>query len=521
MSQPGPRPTEGRHPYLHGHVVCVRAPAQWISPAHGDCVEGVDGLYVADRRALARLRLTVDGEAPVAVGHGSPDATRATFVSVVRTVAEANADPLVLCERSREVTPDGGRESVVLTNRARHAVSLTVEIAAGTDLAPVGDVRAARALAPLGADAVRTAPPATGRLAAEEMPEGLRWRAADGVTVELAAGKDAIVDPAGLLRWELELPPGASHGIELRVTVSTSDTPEAGAGGATDTRSAGVSLAAPGFRPMAPGGPAPWRDRPLVLRADDRRAGELVARSVADLDGLRLCDPADPADGYFAAGSPWYLTLFGRDALWSAVMALPLGVRTLAGTLRTLARRQGERVDAEREEAPGKIPHELRPADAAVWLPPVYYGTVDATPLFVSALAEAWRWGMPGEEVAALLPNAVRALDWMREHGDPDGDGFLEYLPSGHGLVNQGWKDSADAVQWADGRLAEGPVALCEVQGYAYRAAVDGARLLEAHGRPGADAWRVWAAELAERFRAAYWVRDADGRYPAIALDGA
>jgi glycogen debranching enzyme len=105
----------------------------------------------------------------------------------------------------------------------------------------------------------------------------------------------------------------------------------------------------------------------------------------------------------------------------------------------------------------------------------------------------------------------------LKEYADPDGDGFLEYIDeSGHGLANQGWKDSADAVQWPDGTLATAPIALCEVQGYAYAAAVKGAELLEAHGESG-DEWRAWAAALQERFRSAFWV---DG-YPAIALDGA
>ncbi|HET8681404.1 MAG TPA: amylo-alpha-1,6-glucosidase, partial [Micromonosporaceae bacterium] len=160
-----------------------------------------------------------------------------------------------------------------------------------------------------------------------------------------------------------------------------------------------------------------------------------------------------------------------------------------------------------------------RPANAAVGLPAVYFGTVDASPLFVVLLAQAWRWGLPAAEVAALLPAARAALAWLTTHGDPDGDGFIKYLPAGHGLVNQGWKDSSDGVQHADGRLATPPVALVEVQGYAYRAAMDGAALLDAFGEPGGDRWREWAGQLAARFRDAFWVSDVDGSYPAIALE--
>ena len=137
---------------------------------------------------------------------------------------------------------------------------------------------------------------------------------------------------------------------------------------------------------------------------------------------------------------------------------------------------------------------------------------------------------MPEAEVRELLPNLRAALAWMRDYGDADGDGFLEYFDeAGTGLANQGWKDSGDSVRWRDGSLAEGPIALAEVQGYAHRAALDGADLLEAFGgEPTADGmsradeaagWREWAAGLAERFRATFWLRDAVGPYPAIALD--
>ncbi|HEY0119126.1 MAG TPA: amylo-alpha-1,6-glucosidase, partial [Cellulomonas sp.] len=153
-------------------------------------------------------------------------------------------------------------------------------------------------------------------------------------------------------------------------------------------------------------------------------------------------------------------------------------------------------------------------------LPPVYYGTVDATPLWVCLLHDAWRWGMPAAEVEALLPAAEAALEWIVGPGDSDGDGFLEYVDeTGSGLANQGWKDSGDSVQWRDGRLATGPIALVEVQGYAHEAAMGGAALLEAFGRPGAQRWRDWAGELATRFRHSFWTQDAHGRYPGIALD--
>ncbi len=256
----------------------------------------------------------------------------------------------------------------------------------------------------------------------------------------------------------------------------------------------------------------------VVVRCDDKRVERWLDRSLEDVRALQL---AADDDRYLGAGPPWYLTLFGRDSLISSGMLIPVDPTLAAGTLRALAARQGAKVDAGSAEQPGKIPHELRAEVAdhggGLVLPAVYYGTHDATQLWITTLHKAWRWGMPADEVRDLLPNLKRALTWMKEYADPDGDGFLEYVDeSGHGLANQGWKDSNDAVQWPDGTLATAPIALCEVQGYAYAAAVKGAELLDAYGESG-DEWRAWAAALQERFRATFWV---DG-YPAIALDGA
>ena len=247
-------------------------------------------------------------------------------------------------------------------------------------------------------------------------------------------------------------------------------------------------------------------------------------RSLDDLDGMRMGTTAHPDDTFLAAGVPWYLTLFGRDSIWAARMLLPLDLGPAAGTLRALARLQGTKINSAAAEEPGKIPHELRRAAfelGGMTLPPLYYGTIDATPLWICLLHDAWRAGLADAEVVDLLPALERALTWLTDVADSDGDGFLNYLDaSGRGLANQGWKDSADAIRFHDGRIAEGSIALCEVQGYAYEAAISGATLLESFGRPGADRLRGWAADLAERFRAAFWCGDGETRFPALALDG-
>ena len=237
-----------------------------------------------------------------------------------------------------------------------------------------------------------------------------------------------------------------------------------------------------------------------------------------------MARPTAPEDVFYAAGAPWYLTLFGRDSLWAARLVLPLDLTPARGTLRTLAALQGTVVDEERAEQPGKIMHELRRGAfelGSMSLPPLYYGTIDATPLWVCLLHDAWRAGLPEEDVVALLPALEAALGWLLEHFDADGDGFGEYRDAtGRGLANQGWKDSRDSVRFADGRVAEGPVALCEVQGYAHEAARSGAALLDAFGRPGAERLRSWAADLAIRFRSTFWCGTGAERYPALALDG-
>jgi glycogen debranching enzyme len=272
--------------------------------------------------------------------------------------------------------------------------------------------------------------------------------------------------------------------------------------------------------------PCDWSiDAPAIAALADSRMGRWLETALGDLDALRLALPDHPDDEFYAAGAPWFFTLFGRDSLWAARMALPVDHRIAASTLRVLARLQGSKSDPDSAEEPGKIPHELRSSEltmpmGGISLPPVYYGTVDATALWVSLLAEAWQWGMPDDEVRELLPALRGALDWLVNHGDSDGDGFIDYVDrTGHGLVNQGWKDSGDSIQWRSGELAEGPIALCEVQGYAYEAALAGAEILDRLGEPGSDGLRVWAAALKERFASSYWVETPEGRYPAVALD--
>ncbi|GIM89460.1 glycogen debranching N-terminal domain-containing protein [Paractinoplanes toevensis] len=442
-------------PLLHDLIPTIAAPTVALSGADGQIrPAGVQGVFHADGRVLSTAVLRLDDREPEPIGYAPAGPGATRFVSVARRLGDQIADPTIRVIRTRRVRPGAVDEEIEIASTATVPVTTTVTVETASDLAPLEVVR-------------------SGRKSDTRLD----------VTVH--------IDPART--WQVSLAPGQSVVLRWSLTV---DDPKA---------------------VMFPGTRGEW-SRPSV-RADDRRLPRLVDRSLDDLAALRLTTAIDDGDTFLGAGVPWYLTLFGRDSLWAARMMLPLGTDLAIGTLRVLARRQGSKVDPETGEAPGKIMHELRRSDVSASLPATYYGTIDATLLWISLLHDTWRWGHDPAEVAALLPQLEAALAWLAEHADPDGDGFLEYLDTtGHGLANQGWKDSGDAIRFHDGRRATAPIALAEVQGYAFRAALDGAALLDAFGRPGGDRWRQWAAAMADRFRAAFWVHQ--GRHPALALDG-
>ncbi len=244
------------------------------------------------------------------------------------------------------------------------------------------------------------------------------------------------------------------------------------------------------------------RTSSFALRAALGRSLDDLAQLRGQLDGLR----------YYEAGVPWFATLFGRDSLIAALQTLPWDPDVVAETLRLLAHRQGTHVDDWRDEQPGRILHELRIGELARMgkIPhSPYYGTIDATPLFLIVLARHAAWTGSLDLFRELRAQTDAALDWIDRYGDGDGDGFLDY-GSGSGpndtLVNQGWKDSGNAIVMADGRIADPPIALAEVQGYAWRAWHDIAGLLERDGDgERADELRAKADRMRERFEERFW----------------
>jgi len=463
--------------------VVLRAPTQAWSAADGSIgAQPIHGLYFSDVRIVSAQSITVASEPLEHIATVPRGADATTFVSLVRQLDDPTPDPGVRADHTRTATSTGIRERLELTSRLPHELSAEVRVSFAADAT--------------GMDTVKSGVHARERPAVTLDGDGATWSGGD-VSVALRAAGASVSSDA--LAWSVTVPARGSVAVEWSYEAEDALAVVRGAPGA-----------------------APW-STPTVTAGDDRIT-RWTARAVADLDALRLVTVREPDLQFLAAGAPWFFTLFGRDSLWAARFMLPLGTQLAGDTLHVLAGLQGTADVPATAEEPGKIMHELRRGELVlpgegIHLPPLYYGTVDATALWVCLLHDAWKWGLPDEEVRALLPHLSRALEWMRDFGDSDGDGLLEYADkSGRGLSNQGWKDSGDSVQWRDGTLATGPIALVEVQAYAFEAATHGAELLDAFGGDGSS-WRAWAERLREKFHESFWIEDADGAYLAIALD--
>jgi hypothetical protein len=484
--------SDGLQPFLTGRVAALCAPTQVWSARSGDIGgpggAAIDGVYHGDTRFLREVTVAYGPDAaslraPESVSVAERDAAAVGFTALLRSVDDETPDPKVRLERTRRVADGRVAESLEVRSHLSEPVDVTLRVTLRPDFAPLQGVKAGS--------------PAGAAWEAAATEDGVRVTAG-GARLDLSAPRaDVRVADGGIeLTWRLRCPARGASGIRWEVRL---DDPSLVVHGVS--RPAGWTLETP--------------------TDADPRLRRWLDRALSDLSALRLALPDRPADVFLAAGAPWFLTLFGRDSLWAARLLLPVDAGVAASTLRILARLQGTRVDPERAEQPGKILHELRAGELSmpgegIVLPPLYYGTVDATPLWVCLLADAAP-RLPEDEVRALLPALRAALGWIV---DSAGEGFLDYVDeSGRGLSNQGWKDSGDSIQWRDGRLAAGPIALCEVQGYAYEAAVGGAALLDALGEPGGEELRAWAERLKRRFRERFWVDTPEGRYPAIALD--
>jgi len=490
MSGPGTVPEESQ-PVPAATVTLMQGSSFTICETSGDISDrGAEGLFVADTRICSKLVLTIDDAPvePLAVASRSPFA--ASFVG--RT-----ADRAFLVFRDLWIGR-GLRVDIRLRNLTDQAGVAQVCAWVGTDLADLFTVKA-------------------GRSGLSHVTRGARdghlaFVTDDGERGLIVRGTDGLATAGDALRWRAAVAPRDEWATCLELSATR------GGGEVIPRHRCGqpTHLAVPTARQEQ------WlRDLP-DLRGDVFGLSRAFRRAGDDIGGLRLFDPQHPDEPVIAAGAPWYMTLFGRDSILTSWMALLLDSDLGAATARTLARLQGTRDVAETEEQPGRILHEVRfgrGPSLAFADGDVYYGTADAPALFVMLVHELWRWGRPLDELRPLLPAVEAALGWLDGPGDPDRDGYVEYArQSAHGLANQGWKDSADAVSFADGRLAEPPVALAEVQAYAYAAWRAGAALAAADGDPStATARQERADKLRARFDRDFWLPE-HAAY-AIALD--
>jgi glycogen debranching enzyme len=268
-----------------------------------------------------------------------------------------------------------------------------------------------------------------------------------------------------------------------------------------------------------------WLAQAPILECEDPGLARTYRASLTDLAALRLQLDLGEPETLPAAGLPWFMALFGRDSLITSFQALPYLPTLAANTLRGLAARQAQTRDDFHDQEPGKILHELRFGElTATGVRPhsPYYGTADATPLFVVLLDEYHRWTGDDSLIRTLEPNARAALAWIDDSGDMDGDGYVEYERRNlsTGLINQCWKDSWDSMQFANGTLATGPIATCEIQGYVYDARRRAARLArDVWNDPEfAERLETQATALRHRFHTDFWMAQRGGY--ALALDG-
>ncbi|MBB6407277.1 glycogen debranching N-terminal domain-containing protein [Arthrobacter sp. AZCC_0090] len=487
-------------PVGSGTVTLVEGSSFCISSANGDIhPEHPHGVFHDDTRILSRWNLAINGQSLEPLTAETKEPYRALFIGRVPR-SDGYADSPMIVERLREVSA-GILEEITLRNYSSDNAECVVTLGVEADFADLFEVKEARVQRRWEESRHPVGDSLTIRAVWQDLQKGI---------VVKASGAD--VSPEAL-SYRLVVPP---HG-HWSTRVSVVPVVDGAAPVASFVRPAEGEVSRSDRRRQE------WVEKIPKLHMGNRSVERTLRRSYDDLGALRIEDPAHPERIVVAAGAPWFMTLFGRDSLWASEMALPVDPSLALGTLQTLADRQGSVVDPVSEEEPGKILHEVRlgvSSGLSLGGKSVYYGSVDATPQFVMTLGSASRWGFAKDTIAALLPHADRALDWVRTYGDKDGDGFVEYERlNDQGLINQGWKDSWDGINFADGQLAEPPIALCEVQALVYTALLSRAWMAyDAGDAPLAARLTGEAAQLKRRFNEQFWMPDRG--YYAIALDG-
>jgi glycogen debranching enzyme len=458
------------------------------------------GLFLDDTRFLSRWVLTVNGLRPKLLSVDDVAYFKVQFFAAVAT-GTVYVDSHLSVVRQRAVGR-GFSEDITLTNHSRKRMELEVRLEAAADFADLFEVK----------DKLEKKGELYRRVTDHQLVLGYRRERFERQTV-ISADQPAEIREDGLVfRVRLE---AQSEGT-TRVEVAAKPRLGRGAGAAMvyergARRDLGMSVQ--DWIAAAPKLVSSWGPLELTYK-----------RCLVDLAALRFRTEIFPG-AVPAAGLPWFMAIFGRDSLITSFQALPYAPELAATTLRLLALFQGRVDDPFRDEEPGKILHELRLGEMTAFEErphSPYYGSADATALFLVLLEEYERWTGDTALARALEREARAAIAWIDHHGDRDGDGYIEYERRNKetGLENQCWKDSWDSVAFADGTLAPAPRATCELQGYAYDAKRRTARLAR-------EVWRdpAWAAELEQqaaglrrRFNEDFWI--ADRGFFALALDG-
>jgi glycogen debranching enzyme len=477
-----------------------------VSSRSGDMDAGPDephGLFYKDTRFLSRWILTVNGVRPNVLSTDDVDYFAAQFFLVPPT-GTIYRNPYLSVIR-RRLVGEGFREEITVLNHDAEPAEIELRLEAGADFADLFEVK----------DALVKKGETYREARGSQLVLGYRREGEGAVFVRetriSAGGAEASddglafrirVEPKSEWLTCVEVVPVAEQACVLKYET-----------GATRAKpNIGESL-------------EEWLGGAPSLESDWDPLEHVYERSLVDLAALRFyVDDSLPGASVPAAGLPWFMALFGRDSLVTSYQALPFQPELAATTLRVLAAKQGKVVDRYREEEPGKILHELRFGELTVFGErphSPYFGTYDATPLFLVLLDEYERWTGDAALVRELEGNARAALAWIDEYGDRDGDGYVEYERNDEsGLENQCWKDSWNSILFADGSQSLTPRACCEIQGYVYDAKVRCARLArQIWGDPIlAEQLEAEAAELRRRFNEDFWI--ADRGFFALALDG-
>jgi glycogen debranching enzyme len=474
-----------------------------VSDARGDIdASPTDptGLFSFDTRYISTWVLTLNGERLGALSVDDLNYFETRFFLVPGT-GTVYVDAKLSVIRRRSIR-DGFDEELTILNHHDQPVDLLVRMEAGADFADLFEVK--DALAKKGKYHTRVD---RGRLVFGYERETYRRETA------IASSAPARVDERGL-SFAVRLEPHGEWVTELRVTpvMLRSD------GRSPIVREVG------GDRAEMLDNLEKWVADAPSLHCDWESLNATYRRSLVDLAALRFSPVLAGSRSLPAAGLPWFMTMFGRDSILTSLQALPFTPELAATTIRMLGYWQGSRLDDFRDEDPGRIPHELRYGELTAFEErphSPYYGTADATPLYVILLDEYERWTGDTSLVRRHEAEARAALNWIDEYGDLMGNGYISYQRRNKetGLENQCWKDSWDSISYRDGRLPGFPRATCELQGYAYDAKIRGARLARRFWRDPAyaDQLEREAADLKRRFNRDFWVEDR--QYFALALD--